>query len=273
MILIDGVVASAVPVDDRGLTYGDGVFRTLVLRDGRPEFWPQHYARLTADCRALGITPPALAALTDDLNQLAIASAHGAVRIIVTRGSSARGYAIDPAQPSRRIVSIGALPRYPDRYRERGVCVRYCALRLAAQPRLAGVKHLNRLENVLARAEWTDTAIAEGLLLDADNLVIEGTRCNVFIVERGALVTPDLSHCGVAGVTRTLIMEAAFRHDVQCWVQPITQARLESANEVFLVNSLIGVWPVAAVGDRTWSMFTTASLVGKWLHALRSATH
>lgn len=267
MILIDGLIGSAIPADDRGFAYGDGVFRTLAMRNGRPEFWARHYARLAADCAALAIAPPSAEALRADLRIVAAQLPESAIRITVTRGSGGRGYAAEPTLRPRRVVAAGPLPDYPDHYQTHGVRVRYCDLRLAAQPRLAGVKHLNRLENVLARAEWHDPAIAEGLLLDAEDHVIAGTRSNLFIVEDNLLITPDLSRCGVAGVTRDLVMEAAQRHGMSCQVQTVDRQRLESADEVFLVNSLIGVWPVAAAESRTWSRHTVTPLVGKWLDA------
>lgn len=267
MILVDGVVGSSLPADDRGLAYGDGVFRTLAMRNGRPAFWPRHYTRLAADCAALAITPPSSNVLLKDLRAVAAQAPDCAVRITVTRGSGGRGYASDPALPSRRIVAASPWPDYPENYQLHGVRVRYCDLCLSAQPRLAGIKHLNRLENVLARAEWNDPAIAEGLLQDAEGRLIEGTRSNLFIVEGNALATPDLSRCGVAGVSRDLVMEAAQSHGMACRIQTMDRQRLEAADEVFLVNSLIGVWPVAAVEDRTWSGFTVAPLVRKWLDA------
>ncbi len=267
MILIDGLSGSAIPADDRGFAYGDGVFRTLAIRRGHPRFWTRHYAKLAADCAALAITPPSQEALHADLHAVAAQLPDCAVRITVTRGSGGRGYAAEPMLRSRRVVAAGPWPAYPEHYRTRGVRVRYCDLRLAAQPRLAGVKHLNRLENVLARAEWHDSDIAEGLLQDAEGHVIAGTRSNLFIVEGGVLTTPDLSRCGVAGVTRDLVMAAAQQHGLLCRIQTVDRQRLEAADEVFLLNSLIGVWPVAALDDHVWEQGTVALRIGKWLDA------
>jgi len=273
MILVDGLPANAVPADDRGFTYGDGVFRTLPMRKGRVQWWPQQYAKLAADCRALGITAPTESDLNQDVETIALQLPDCVLRITVTRGSGGRGYAAPEFPQSRRVVSANPLPEYPGHWPKQGISVRICELRLAAQPRLAGIKHLNRLENVLARAEWSAPAIAEGLLLDEAGNVIEGTRCNVFMVEGGTLFTPDLSHCGVAGVTRDLIIAAAGRNDLRCHIEPINRLRLEAATEIFLVNSLIGVWPVAALEQRRWSDFKVALLVRKWLDALDPPLH
>ncbi len=273
MILVDGLPATAVPADDRGFSYGDGVFRTLAMRNGRAQWWPQHYAKLAADCGALRISPPAEVDLRRDLESIAAQLPDCALRITVTRGSGGRGYAVPENLRLRRVVYANPLPEYPVHWPKQGVSVRMCELRLAAQPRLAGIKHLNRLENVLARAEWNDPAIAEGLLLDDAGGVIEGTRCNVFIVEDGALVTPDLSRCGVAGVTRDLVIAAAGRNGLRCRIEAISRQRLEAATEIFLVNSLIGVWPVAVLEKRRWSDFKVAPLVRKWLDALDHPLH
>ncbi len=265
IILVDGLPSAVVPADDRGLAYGDGVFRTLAMRNGVAEQWPLQFSKLAADCWALGIEPPAESDLQRDLTRIAGEIPDCALRISVTRGSGGRGYII-PQQPvTRRMVSASPPPKYPESWPRSGVKVRYCDIRLSAQPRLAGIKHLNRLENVLARAEWSDPEVSEGLLLDIDGNVIEGTRSNLFLVEGLGLVTPVLNRCGVAGLTRDRVISAATEHGLNCVAEPISTARLEAAREIFLVNSLIGVWPVAVLGEKRWSDFAMAARVRKWL--------
>jgi 4-amino-4-deoxychorismate lyase len=271
LILIDGEPGACVPADDRGLAYGDGVFRTLTLRGGRPLLWSRHYAKLAADCRALAIVPPEERELRADLGRVAAAHPDCVLRITVTRGSGGRGYQPPPQARPRRIVAASAPPEFPAAWPREGVTVRHCAIRLAAQPRLAGVKHLNRLENVLARAEWTDPRIAEGLLSDAGGRVIEGCRSNLFIVEQGRLLTPGLSDCGVSGVTREAILEAGAGHGFDCRIEGIGRDRLEAAEAVLLVNSLIGVWPVARLGARRWQNFAVAGRLREWLDELVAA--
>lgn len=268
MILIDGQPGNQIPADDRGLAYGDGVFRTLPLRGGIAPLWDRHYAKLAADCRALGITPPAEQDLRADLARIAGKHPDCAIRITVTRGSGGRGYAIPEAAQARRIVSASPLPDHPANWPRDGVSVRYCSTTLASQPRLAGIKHLNRLENVLARAEWQDAEIAEGLLGDSAGHLIEGTRCNLFIIEQGALVTPDLSACGVAGVIRQAMLETGASHGFSVRIDAINRARLEDADGLLLVNSLIGVWPVARLGERHWQGFSAAYHLQEWLDEL-----
>ncbi|HSN40283.1 MAG TPA: aminodeoxychorismate lyase [Burkholderiales bacterium] len=267
MILVNGVPGDAIAATDRGLAYGDGVFRTCVMRGGRPLHWRRHYARLHGDCAALGISCPDETVLRAELVQAAGCTPESEciAKITVTRGPGQRGYALpSPANPTR-IVAISALPHYPPDFAGRGIKVHLCQLRLGFQPALAGIKHLNRLENVLARAEWSDAAIAEGLLLDSEDNVIEGTMSNLFIVERGALATPDLTRCGVAGVTRERVMESAARRGIACEATHIQYKRLLEAEEVLLVNSLIGVWQVRELDGRTWAQGGFAARMRQWL--------
>jgi len=242
--------AEVIPATDRGLAYGDGVFRTLRAQNGVPMHWARHYAKLANDCAALHIPPPYEALLLAEARAVALPYPHAAVKIIITRGNGPRGYALpELIMPSRVVMSTPlCLPLHAGD----GITAYLCQLRLARQPALAGVKHLNRLENVLARAEWSDTAIAEGLLLDQEGLAIGGTMCNLFIVEQNVLATPLLTHCGVAGVTRARIFDIAAKASISCREEHLPLQRLLNADEVFFVNSLIGLWPVAKLNTRRW---------------------
>ena len=244
MILVNGEVASEVSARDRGLAYGDGVFRTIAARDGRPLHWQRHYQKLAQDCAVLRLSVPEASILESEVRVACGDKSRCAVKIVVTRGVGARGYAYARDRAVTRLVIADDAPTYPAAHAQTGVAVRLCALRLAHQPVLAGVKHLNRLENVMARAEWEGPDVAEGLLCDADGSVIGGTMSNVFIVSGESLRTPGLDQCGVAGVTRDRVIEAAARLGIECRVAPIPWSELLGAGEIFLVNSLAGLWPV-----------------------------
>ena len=248
MILVDGVPSAGVHATDRGLGYGDGVFRTMRVRGGVALQWARHYAKLAADCDVIGIRCPAQALFADEIERACEgASEEHAAKIIVTRGDGPRGYAYaDDLEPTRLVFAAPHAP-YPQEYAVAGVRVRRCRLTLSAQPALAGVKHLNRLENVLARAEWSDPAITEGLLCDAAGNAIGGTMTNVFIAKDGALSTPALTRCGVAGVTRERVIDAAREHGVACSIRDIAWDELARADEVVLTNSLAGAWPVREI--------------------------
>lgn len=251
MILVNGQPEDTVSAVDRGLAYGDGVFRTLRTLGGQPLWWPDQYAKLVADAIALGLERPGEAGLRAEVCRVAEAG-NGVVKIMLTRGAGARGYAPPAGQACTRIVMVVPLPPHarPDAPAE--ISARWCTLRLARQPRLAGIKHLNRLENVLARAEWDDPAIVEGLLCDDSGAVVGGVMSNILVMKGGELVTPDLSQCGVAGVARARLLRVAVRLGIRTRVSRLSPAAILAADEVMICNSIIGVRRVARLEDVTW---------------------
>jgi 4-amino-4-deoxychorismate lyase len=270
MMLINGAPAESIAATDRGLAYGDGVFRTLCAQNGEPRHWAEQYAKLAQDCAALNLPCPDQARLLSETREVARAHARSAVKIVVTRGSGVRGYAPPmPSTPTRIVVST---PHAMAPFAKTGIQVHVCRLRLGHQPALAGVKHLNRLENVLARAEWNDPAVAEGLLLDEQGLAIGGTMSNLFIVEDGTLITPILDRCGVAGVTRERVIALAAQSGWACRAEPVPLQRILDASEVFVVNSLIGLWPFVRLGRRTWAVGAVSIAMQQALEGEDAAT-
>lgn len=264
-VLVNGESGHALDPADRGAAYGDGVFRTLAIRYGKPVCWQRHYRKLSADCEAIALPCPPSATLAHELAEATAGLPEAAGKIIVTRGVGPRGYAAPAPPVPTRIVSASPLPDYPASFRDEGVHVHRCRLRLGIQPRLAGVKHLNRLENVLARMEWSDAAIAEGLLLDTEDHVIEGISTNLFLVHDGVLHTPDLSRCGVSGVTRERIIEAAVQKAIPIRVAMVSWQDVMRSEEVILVNSLLGAWQVRSLESRRWVRGTWTSRLRGWL--------
>lgn len=265
-MIINGLHIETISANDRGLIYGDGVFRTMLVREGKLLHWQQHYNKLLRDCSALNIECPSQQTLTAELDQLIQTRLDGIAKIIITRGIGARGYAPSAHSLPTRILNISPSPIYPDSHANSGVRMHICHLRLGHQPRLAGIKHLNRLENVLAAAEWTDAGIAEGLLLDESGHIIEGTRSNLFLVKDGALFTPDLSRCGVAGLQRERVMVWANQHGAECKIANLLLDDLLAADEVFVVNSAIGLWPVREMPGFRRDSFPMSLLIQEWLN-------
>jgi 4-amino-4-deoxychorismate lyase len=265
MILVNGVASEVISALDRGLAYGDGVFRTFPLIDGVARLWVRQYRKLRDDCRALAIDCPAQSDLEADIGRLATAGPDMAIKIIVTRGQGARGFKIQLGAPANRIVMSFPLPAYPPQFREVGIKAWVCRLRLAHQPKLAGIKHLNRLENVLARSEWNDPQIPEGILLDSYGNVIEGTMSNLFIARDQTLITPDLNRCGVAGVQRERVLEFAAEHDVPIRIETFPMEALLRADEGCLVNSLIGLWRIKELDRKHWENGEMAGRISCWL--------
>ena len=248
---INGVPADFVSVLDRGLAYGDGLFETISVRQGQPRLLDRHLQRLQLGCQRLSI-PLDIPQLLAEISAFSAELGEGVAKLIVTRGQGPRGYGLPKPQPAVRILAGSELPSYPAQHAEEGVSLYSCATRLAEQPLLAGLKHLNRLEQVLARSEWQDPCYAEGLMRDQSGRVVEGVFSNLFLFSTGRLLTPALTRCGVAGVMRAEIIERAGQLGIPCEVRDIEYAELLAADEVFLCNSLYGIWPVRQLADHGW---------------------
>ncbi|HKK04931.1 MAG TPA: aminodeoxychorismate lyase [Gammaproteobacteria bacterium] len=266
-MLIDGEAVSQVPATDRGLHYGDGLFETIAVLDGQPVLWPEHHARLVDGCARLGLPAPAADILEAEIGALSRGHARAVVKVVVTRGSGGRGYAPPPEPVPMRLVARYPWPEYPTEWLEQGVRVRTCRTRLGCNPALAGIKHLNRLEHVLARAEWDDPDIAEGLMCDSAGNVIEGTMSNVFCVHGGVLRTPQLSRCGVAGIMRAQLLQFAEAAGVVVEQTDLSLAAIAGADEVLLCNSLIGAWRVRELDGRSLAPGPVAQALAERLRA------
>lgn len=249
---VDGLPAGSLSLKDRGLAYGDGLFETIAVRGGRPRLLERHLARLAEGARRLSLELD-LHLVREELLAFCAQQGEGVAKLMVTRGDGLRGYA-PPTTPPRRILMGSAYPAYPETNARQGVELFPCATRLAEQPLLAGLKHLNRLEQVLARSEWQDARFAEGLMRDVSGRVIEGVFSNLFLVSGGVLITADLARSGVAGVMRAELLEQAAAQGIATRVCDIEYEELLGADEVFLCNSLYGVWPVRAFAGHDWSV-------------------
>lgn len=256
-MLVNGDPADSVPGLDRGLLYGDGLFETVAVSNAQPRFWLRHMQRLRAGCRRLGIACPDAARLLAEAGRLIAGTETCLLKIIVTRGSGGQGYRAPAGVCPTRILQVLPWAGPGAGGADPGVAVRLCGQRLASNPVLAGIKHLNRLEQVLARREWEDPAVYEGLLRDASGNVIEGTMSNLFVLRGATLVTPDLSQCGVAGIMRSVVMELAAGLGLETVVREMQPEEVVAGDELFLTNSLIGIRPVASL-ERT--AFGPASL-------------
>jgi 4-amino-4-deoxychorismate lyase len=243
--LVNGVESSAISVDDRGLQYGDGLFETMSAQDGRVRHFERHMERLAEGGRRLGLPVPDAKLVAAECERALAGLGAGSVKLMLTRGPGPRSYR-PPAEPSvtRIVVSSASKPRSdPDD----GIVVRLCETPLGLNPRLAGIKHLNRLEQVLACAEWNDPAIAEGLMSAVDGRIVCATAANVFLVKEGRLLTPAIRDCGVAGVMRGVVLAAASELGIVAETVDVRIDDLGAADEVFLTNAITGVRPVGEI--------------------------
>lgn len=237
---------------DRGLAYGDGLFETMRLERGQLPFWSLHRERLLGDCQRLRIALDS-DRLEDQLQRvLELASQRGAVKgvvkLIVTRGEAGRGYQPTLNASPSLVASVFPFPSIPRDFVEDGIAVYLCQHPLPDNPALAGIKHLNKLDHVLAAMEWRNTGCQEGLLFDQRKNLVEAGSRNVFVLRNGALLTPRLHNAGVAGVLRRRIMEDYAKKLL--WT--VTECSLgvedlRTANEIFVTNSVLGVWPVRSL--------------------------
>ncbi len=245
--LVNGKPQHQVSILDRGLQFGDGVFETLAVVNHRPCLWQYHMQRLQLGCERLGIPCPEESLLLSESRQLLESTAQAVLKIIVTRGESKRGYKAASSTTPTRIISVNSW-RKPD---PSPVTVAVSQQRLGDNPYLAGIKHLNRLEQVMARQACPEEAY-DALMLDQQNHLIEGIMHNVFIQKSQQLYTPILDHCGVAGVLRRTIMERA-----EALSMPVLESRLGmndvlQGDALYLCNSLSGIRAVSAIIGHDW---------------------
>lgn len=248
-VLINGVPAAEVSINDRGLSYGDGLFETIKIRNGSPVYWQRHINRLLAGCERLKIPYNGTGALFAEAISLTRNVDQGVLKIIVTRGEGGRGYAFPDRVKATRILALYPEADYPSTLKKHGIRLKTCQTRLAINPLLAGIKHLNRLEQVLARSEFNVPEYNEGLMLDREGRPIEGVMSNIFWVKSGQLFTPALDNCGVEGVIRSIIIELAEKNNIGCKIDTFEIDDLMMADEVFMTNSLIGIWPVQQIDN------------------------
>lgn len=249
-VLVNGRSTTQIDARDRGLQYGDGVFETIAILDGDARRLVLHLERLGRGCARLGIACPEADLLAEEIHALAGDEPRAVVKLIVTRGMGARGLHIDAEAQPTRILSLHPWPSYPAEWSHAGVAVRVCSTTLAEQPALAGIKHLNRLEHIVARREWSDPAIAEGLMRDRHGALVCGTMTNMFIVREGRVLTPPVDRCGVAGTVRATVLERAHALGIPAVQAVVSMEELLRADEVFLTNALVGLWPVNRIEDR-----------------------
>jgi 4-amino-4-deoxychorismate lyase len=240
----------AISVSDRGLCYGDGLFETMLVRGSNVRFLNAHLERLTDGCRRLRIDYPGDSLLRSEIASVCGAVESGILKLVLTRGSGSRGYRAASGASATRILSLHP----PLATADTSLRVRWCDMRLSRNVALAGLKHLNRLEQVLAQSEWDDPAIGEGLMLDNEGELVCATSSNLFLVRGHELVTSDLRYCGIHGVMRTNVIKLARSLGITVHEEPVWPNDLETASEVFVTNAVRGIRSVTALENRTWDI-------------------
>mgnify|MGYP000258704447 CR=1 FL=1 len=283
--LVDGVETSALDIADRGLAYGDGLFETMrvivkrssgIKSPGKMSasvpLLKWHVARFQQGVERLRLGSTRLLARQFKTNlNLALEQilANGRldsalIKVIVTRGHGGRGYTPPQSATCSIITQVFDLPDYPEDYSKTGIQVCLCEHTLAIQPALAGIKHLNRLEQVIASQELGEEQ--EGLLFDQNGLLVEGIKSNVLLFEGDSIVTPKLDKCGVNGTLRQYLIQHASAIELNIQEEMIDRDRLIAADGVAMINSVFGVWPVSILGEQALDKHANCELIQKYLH-------
>jgi 4-amino-4-deoxychorismate lyase len=261
---VDGLSADSVPVGDRALHYGDGAFTTIRVHARQACWIDAHLQRLFQSCAGLRLPEPDFARLRAEIETAACIENAAVVKVLLSRGDGMRGYAPQGARGRRIVIAYAAAAADASLYAA-GVCLRHAELVLSQQPALAGYKHCNRLEQVMARAEWDDPAIFDALLCDAEGRVVSATSANIFARFGNELRTPALLRAGVAGICRQHVLQSP-PPGFSVTVTDMHRDALGTADELFLSNCLRGIVPVRALGDHGYASMSAARSLMRALH-------
>jgi 4-amino-4-deoxychorismate lyase len=243
-VLREGRVRLWVEPEDRGLAYGDGVFETLLVHRGEPVWWQEHWQRLREGAHRLGLPMPDEAEVRHECAALLAGGGRAVLKILLTRGSGGRGYRPPEDATPTVVLSRHDAPAPP----ARGLHLRWAKTTMAMQPALAGIKHCNRLEQVLARAEWRDPDIDEALMCDGEDRVVGATSANLFALLGGRWLTPSVERCGIAGIARGWLLANL----PGAGIADLNGAEVSRADALFLCNAVRGILPVRRLGMREW---------------------
>lgn len=251
--LVNGQSTCVDPAD-RGLAFGDGLFETMAAHDGTVRWLALHMDRLEEGCSRLEIPAPPRSLLEREIRAHCPPRGSAVVKLVVTRGPGERGYRPPDRATPTRVLAIAPWPQFPAEHYRRGIDVHVLGMRLGENPLLAGLKHSSRLEHVLAQIELRDHAVQQGLLLDTSDYVVGGTSSNVFAVRGRELVTPPLRRCGVKGVMRRAVLETARALGVPAAERELSLTDVLAADELFMTNALVGVWPIAVIDEHRFAV-------------------
>lgn len=253
LLLINGIPTDSVSAMDRGLAYGDGHFTTLLVKDGRPVWWPAHLARLQQASARLGLAELDWQRLGDEVAEMARDQTLAVIKVMLTRGSGGRGYDATACHAPTRILSLAAYPAHYPEWQQTGIPLLVCQQRLGDAPMLAGLKTLNRLEQVLLKSELAARSGVEGIVLNSRGFLVEGVSANLFWRRGRTVFTPDLTHCGIDGIMRRHVMVMLKQMSIELRVVEAPLESLWQAEEVWLTNTLMGIVPVTGIGETQYA--------------------
>lgn len=264
-MLVNGASINHISIRDRGLLYGDGVFETILCDKGEPLLFNYHMQRFSLGCERLNLVTQNITVIADEIRKLADGE-DCIIKLMLTRGVRDRGYAYDACNLTySRILDKSPVPEINHDYYNSGIRLTLCQHQLPLNKKLAGIKHLNRLDQVIGRSECP-AGYQEGVMQDQHGHIIEGTMSNIFMLVNNVWYTPALDECGVNGVMREFLLATANEISFISQIKPLTLLDLQSAEAVFICNSVIGIWPVIAFNEHNYPLNTTVKKIQKYLH-------
>ncbi len=254
MILHNGVLTQSVSVLDRSFQYGDGCFTTMYTENGCVQFWERHVKRMHDGLERLKIAQPDWQQVEHWVDQCTLQQGRGGVKLHITRGEGGRGYSSQGFSSPNVTVSQFVYPSAYDALLEHGMELTVCETQLGWSPLLAGLKHNNRLEQVLIKSEIEDKGHLDGIVCDLAGNVIETSFANLFWRKGNAWFTPDLSRCGVAGVIRQLVIENLNFNQFSLTIADFQLDHLLSADEIFITNAILGIAPITKINEHAYNV-------------------
>lgn len=269
LTFVNGQLTDAQLLLNRGLCYGDGLFTTIAVRQATPQLWSYHWARLQHGANVLQFALPDEASCYDEVCMAVQQQSDAVVKIIWLRQDAVppvRGYTPVVQHEPMRIISVHSCPTWPTNYWDTGICLAPLGYPCAEQSKLAGIKHLNRLDNVLAAAELTQQYpdAQEGWCCDQSGNIIGGVKSNVFIIKDDCCYTPPLQRAGVQGVLRAYLIDYLQSCHYPIVEATLTIEQLLKADAVFVTNALIGLWPVTHIATPTPHTVNIPSIIRQW---------
>jgi 4-amino-4-deoxychorismate lyase len=265
-VWVNGVSAKEIDPLDRGLAYGDGLFATMRIAKGEVRFLAEHFAKLTQGAKRLGFTWAASQALTEQLTKLALTQGDACVKLLLSRGVGGRGYGAPNPCLVNEVVSLSGLPPHYSLWQREGVSLSLSDIKLANQPRLAGIKHLNRLEQVLIKSVELPKGFDDWLVLDNESYVIESSMANLFFINNHTVSTPVISHCGVAGMMREQLIYALMDLGYNLDIKHIHYNDLAQFDHCFMTNSLLGLVDINRIDTLSYSRSSFSDTLRQVLH-------
>ncbi|NCP63095.1 MAG: aminodeoxychorismate lyase [Paraglaciecola sp.] len=260
MVVVNGLEQGVIAAADRALNYGDGCFTTLAFGAEGLSLWPMHLARLQRDVKRLSIPfdkwdelESSVQAVYQRLASQIAVQQRGVLKVLISRGQGGRGYSPQGANSPSFIISTHIMPEYYATWQQRGICMNLSPIRLGIQPALAGIKHLNRLEQVLIKQAMDSEEVDDTLVCDSQARLVESSAGNVFWFNNGQWFTPILDECGVEGVMRNEVI--AMLAELGMPVTPVKQVFSADfhAQELFICNSLMNIVWVNELWVKAWS--------------------